>query len=51
MGSMNPLNRVRRRQNRAGERGFAFAHPDAVASKNHKTLCKSAVSQSGAGYL
>ena len=51
MGSMNPLNRVRCRQNRAGERGFAFAHPDAVASKDDKTLCKSAVSQSGVAYL
>ena len=51
MGSMNPLNRVRCRQNRAGERGFAFAHPDAVASKDDKTLCKSAVSQSVVGCL
>ena len=51
MGGMDPLNRVRRRQNRAGERGFALAHRDTVASKDDKTLCKSVSQDSGVGYL
>ncbi len=45
MGRMDPLDRVRWRQDGAGEGGFAFAHGDAVASKDHQALCKSAVSQ------